>query len=79
LITIEEINTLYKCISQNLSRLNLDITTSEKTRPNLCRHDGKTCSQNCTRGFIKTFTVAFVVKYLIGISPTLLTGNIFKK
>lgn len=65
--------------SQNLNRMNIEISTSEKARPSLCRHTGKTCTQNCTRGFIKTFVVAFAVKYLIGILPTLLTGNIFKK
>lgn len=65
--------------SQNLRRLNMEITASEKAGPNLCRHEGKTCTQNCTRGFLKTFIVAFLVKYLIGILPTLLTGNIFKR
>ncbi|GAA5805427.1 hypothetical protein HPULCUR_010943 [Helicostylum pulchrum] len=70
---------LKRLSSQNLSRLNIEISASEKARPNLCRHEGKSCTQNCTRGFIKTFTVAFAVKYLIGILPTLLTGNIFKR
>ncbi|KAI8085289.1 hypothetical protein BDF21DRAFT_437583 [Thamnidium elegans] len=70
---------LKRLSSQNLNRLNIEISASEKTRPNLCRHVGKSCTQNCTRGFIKTFAVAFAVKYLIGILPTLLTGNIFKR
>ncbi|KAL7317587.1 hypothetical protein PS15m_003925 [Mucor circinelloides] len=70
---------LKRLSSNNLNRLNLDITAAETTRPNLCRHEGKTCTQNCTRGFIKTFTVAFVVKYLIGILPTLLSGKILKR
>jgi hypothetical protein len=57
----------------------MEITAAEKTKPNLCRHEGKTCAQNCSRGFIKTFTVAFIVKYLIGILPTLLSGRLLKK
>ncbi|KAI7895218.1 uncharacterized protein EV154DRAFT_536276 [Mucor mucedo] len=65
--------------SQNLNRLNMEISASEKKDPHLCRHEGKSCAQNCTRGFIKTFVVAFAVKYLIGILPTLLTGNILKR
>ncbi|KAI8643435.1 hypothetical protein BD408DRAFT_342439 [Parasitella parasitica] len=70
---------LKRLSSHNLSRLNLDITAAEKNKPNLCRHEGKTCTQNCSRGFIKTFTVAFVVKCLIGILPALLSGKILKK
>jgi hypothetical protein len=65
--------------SRNLQRLNLEITASERERPSLCRHVGKTCTQNCTRGFIKAFGVAFIVKYVVGILPSLLTGKITKK
>ncbi|KAI9478152.1 MAG: hypothetical protein EXX96DRAFT_595606 [Benjaminiella poitrasii] len=70
---------LKRLSSQNLSRLNLEISAAEKIKPHQCRHEGKTCTQNCTRGFIKTFTVAFIVKYLIGILPTLLSGKILKR
>jgi hypothetical protein len=65
--------------SQNLRRLNLEITAAEAEKPSLCRHVGKTCTQNCTRGFIKAFSVAFTVKYLIAILPSLLTGKIIKR
>ncbi|ORZ14649.1 hypothetical protein BCR42DRAFT_461344 [Absidia repens] len=67
--------------SQNLKRLNveLDTTTHLAEAPTyVCKHEGKTCAQNCTRGFIKAYAVAFSVKYLIGIIPSLLTGKLFK-
>ncbi|KAG9325873.1 hypothetical protein KVV02_006867 [Mortierella alpina] len=68
---------LQRLSSHNLQRLNLDITQSTKRVSN-CKHDGKTCSQNVTRGFFKTWMIAYVVKYLIGILPSLLTGKAFK-
>ncbi|KAI8064784.1 uncharacterized protein B0P05DRAFT_554256 [Gilbertella persicaria] len=70
---------LKRVSSQNLSRLSMEISAAENPSPGLCRHEGKTCTQNCTRGFIKTFTVAFAVKYLIGVLPTLLSGKILKR
>ncbi|KAI8079853.1 uncharacterized protein BX664DRAFT_367023 [Halteromyces radiatus] len=71
---------LKRLSSQNLSRLNLELTQAQvKQRHYKCQHEGKTCTQNCTRGFIKAYTVAFVVKYLIGVLPLLLTGKLFKK
>ncbi|KAI9303803.1 hypothetical protein BJ944DRAFT_256600 [Cunninghamella echinulata] len=68
---------LKRLSSQNLSRLNLEITKKQPTH--YCKHVGKTCTQNCTRGFIKAYVVAFAVKYLIGVLPLLLTGKLFKK
>ncbi|KAI7905940.1 uncharacterized protein BX663DRAFT_529463 [Cokeromyces recurvatus] len=70
---------LKRLSSQNLNRLNLEISNVEKVKTNLCQHEGKTCTQNCTRGFIKTFSVTFVVKFLIGILPSLITGKILKR
>ncbi|ORZ15944.1 hypothetical protein BCR42DRAFT_327906 [Absidia repens] len=71
---------LNRLSSQNLSRLNLEVSSSRPpSQPSICKHEGKTCSQNCSRGFIKAYVVAFVVKYLIGVLPLLLTGKIFKK
>ncbi|KAI8990908.1 hypothetical protein BDF20DRAFT_841447 [Mycotypha africana] len=70
---------LNRLSSQNLRRLHLDITASAESKPNLCQHQGKTCTQNCTRAFLKTFTVAFAVKYLIGILPALLSGKLLKR
>ncbi|KAI9271983.1 hypothetical protein BY458DRAFT_533404 [Sporodiniella umbellata] len=65
--------------SRNLQRLNLEITASEKGQSSRCKHTDKTCAQNCTRGFVRTFAVAYSIKYVIGILPSLLTGKIFKK
>lgn len=60
--------------------MNLEVSVARpSSQPSICKHEGKTCTQNCTRGFIKAYVVAFVVKYLIGILPLLLTGKIFKK
>ncbi|KAF9946965.1 hypothetical protein BGZ65_009250, partial [Modicella reniformis] len=39
---------------------------------------GKTCKQNVTRGFFKTWVIAYVVKYLIGVLPSVLTGKVLK-
>ncbi|CAO3647514.1 unnamed protein product [Cunninghamella blakesleeana] len=68
---------LKRLSSQNLSRLNLEITKKEPSH--YCKHVGKTCTQNCTRGFLKAYVVAFGVKYLIGVLPLLFTGKLFKK
>ncbi|KAG0054826.1 hypothetical protein BGZ83_010388, partial [Gryganskiella cystojenkinii] len=68
---------LQRLSSHNLQRLNLEITASEK-RVNKCKHEGKTCSQNVTRGFFKTWMIAYLVKYLIGVLPALLTGKAIK-
>ncbi|KAI8990080.1 hypothetical protein BDB01DRAFT_779981 [Pilobolus umbonatus] len=65
--------------SHNLVRLNMEITKAEEEKKSVCQHKGKTCTQNATRGFIKTFTVGFVVKYLINILPLLVTGKLLKK
>ncbi|KAG0174947.1 hypothetical protein DFQ28_003628 [Apophysomyces sp. BC1034] len=70
---------LKRLSSQNLSRLRLELAHEEKKGLRLCKHEGKTCTQNCTRGFVKAFVVAFSVKYLIAILPPLLTGKVFKR
>lgn len=64
--------------SHNLQRLNLEITQTNK-RVSRCKHEGKTCSQNVTRGFLKTWMIAYLVKYAIGVLPALLKGKVFKK
>ncbi|KAF9100730.1 hypothetical protein BGX27_000269 [Mortierella sp. AM989] len=69
---------LQRLSSQNLLRMNLEITASEK-RINKCQHEGKTCTQNVTRGFFKTWLITYVVKYLIGVLPAILTGKILKR
>ncbi|KAG9327851.1 hypothetical protein KVV02_000297 [Mortierella alpina] len=69
---------LQRLSSHNLQRLNLEITENAK-RVNRCKHEGKTCSQNVTRGFLKTWVVAYLAKYLIAVLPALLKGKVFKK
>ncbi|KAF9208510.1 hypothetical protein BGZ49_008594 [Haplosporangium sp. Z 27] len=68
---------LQRISSNNLNRLNLEITQSDQ-RKIKCKHEGKTCSQNVTRGFIKTWVVAYLVKYAIAVLPSILTGKIAK-
>ncbi|KAF9112251.1 hypothetical protein BGX27_003724 [Mortierella sp. AM989] len=68
---------LQRLSSHNLQRLNLDIT-QERQRESKCKHEGKTCTQNVTRGFLKTWMVAYLVKYAIAVLPALLTGKIAK-
>ncbi|KAI9260712.1 hypothetical protein BDA99DRAFT_547406 [Phascolomyces articulosus] len=83
---------LKRLSSQNLTRLSLEATEASKNQQRrgtggrggkdtspYCQHDGKTCTQNCTRGFIKAFVVGFSVKYLIGVLPALLMGKVFKR
>ncbi|KAI9316258.1 hypothetical protein BX666DRAFT_220836 [Dichotomocladium elegans] len=74
---------LRRLSSQNLTRLQLEATAAAKERqrigPNYCQHQGKTCTQNCTRGFLKAFAAGFSIKYLIGILPLLVTGRLFKR
>lgn len=64
--------------SHNLQRLHLKITRDEK-RVSKCKHEGKSCKQNVTRGFLKTWMIAYLVKYAIGVLPALLTGKAMKE
>ncbi|KAG0353504.1 hypothetical protein BG005_007226 [Podila minutissima] len=68
---------LQRLSSHNLQRLHLKITRNEK-RVSKCKHDGKSCKQNVTRGFLKTWMIAYLVKYAIGVLPALLTGKAMK-
>ncbi|KAG0367204.1 hypothetical protein BC939DRAFT_434254 [Gamsiella multidivaricata] len=68
---------LQRLSSHNLQRLHLEITQDTK-RVNKCKHEGKTCTQNVTRGFLKTWVIGYVVKYMIGVLPALLTGKALK-
>ncbi|KAG0330909.1 hypothetical protein BG004_001907 [Podila humilis] len=61
----------------NLDQLNLQLTQTEE-RASKCQHEGKTCTQNVTRGFLKTWVIAYLVKYAIGLLPALLSGKLFK-
>jgi len=58
--------------------LNLEITQSAK-RVSKCKHEGKTCKQNVTRGFIKTWLVAYLGKYLLGVLPSVVSGKVLKE
>ncbi|KAJ2582749.1 hypothetical protein GGH95_001368 [Coemansia sp. RSA 1836] len=42
-----------------------------------CHHEGKTCSQNAIRGFIKAFLVGFAVKYGLDTAPHLVSLRLF--
>ncbi|KAF9195470.1 hypothetical protein BGZ51_000045 [Haplosporangium sp. Z 767] len=68
---------LQRLSSHNLRRLDLEITQNTR-RAKRCKHEGKTCTQNVTRGFFKTWVVAYVAKYLIAVLPSILTGKIVK-
>ncbi|KAG0030497.1 hypothetical protein BGZ82_007404 [Podila clonocystis] len=68
---------LQRLSSHNLQRLHLKITRDEK-RVSKCKHEGKSCKQNVTRGFLKTWMIAYLVKYAIGLLPALLTGKAMK-
>ncbi|KAG0258562.1 hypothetical protein DFQ27_004585 [Actinomortierella ambigua] len=67
---------LQRLSSHNLQRLNLEITQTR--RVDRCKHEGKTCKQNVSRGFIKTWLIAYLIKYAIGVVPALLMGKVFK-
>ncbi|KAF9405147.1 hypothetical protein BGZ94_003742 [Podila epigama] len=69
---------LHRLSSHNLEQLNLQLTQNKK-RANNCQHEGKTCQQNVTRGFFKTWVIAYLVKYGIGVIPAILTAKILKK
>ncbi|KAG0339378.1 hypothetical protein BG004_006837 [Podila humilis] len=69
---------LQRLSSHNLQRLNSEITETSRKRVNKCQHEGKTCSQNVTRGFVKTWMIAYLMKYAIGVLPALLKGKVFK-
>ncbi|KAG0350365.1 hypothetical protein BG005_010108 [Podila minutissima] len=68
---------LHRLSSHNLEQLNLQLTQNEK-RVSKCKHEGKSCQQNVTRGFLKTWVIAYLVKYAIGILPALLAGKLLK-
>ncbi|KAI9318727.1 hypothetical protein BX666DRAFT_1855390 [Dichotomocladium elegans] len=68
---------LKRMSSQNLTRLQQEAPNPAKKA--VCQHDGKTCTQNCTRGFIKAFAVGYGVKYLLAILPALMMGKVFKR
>ncbi|KAJ2511508.1 hypothetical protein GGI11_005083 [Coemansia sp. RSA 2049] len=44
-----------------------------------CHHDGKTCTQNAIRGFLKAFVVGYAVKYVLDIAPHAISLNLFSK
>ncbi|KAJ2962138.1 hypothetical protein NQZ79_g2582 [Umbelopsis isabellina] len=70
---------LRRLSSQNLSRLRLELSEKEPNSSSHCKHAGISCTENCTRGFIRAFVVSFGGKYLIGVIPALLTGKLFKR
>ena len=43
-----------------------------------CKHKGS-CTDNCLFSILRSFSITFGVKYLLGFVPSLLTGKIFKR
>ncbi|KAI8319011.1 hypothetical protein GQ54DRAFT_56256 [Martensiomyces pterosporus] len=44
-----------------------------------CHHEGKTCSQNAIRGFLKSFLVGYAIKYGLDVAPHLVTLRLFTR
>ncbi|KAI9030784.1 hypothetical protein CLU79DRAFT_731467 [Phycomyces nitens] len=71
--------------SKSLSKLGIEFTTLDNSRSEkmlgtkLCKHKGTTCTQNSFRAFTKAFGVAFIVKYLVGLSQAILSGDLLKR
>ncbi|KAL0088045.1 hypothetical protein J3Q64DRAFT_1723811 [Phycomyces blakesleeanus] len=71
--------------SKSLSKLGIEFTTLDNSRSEkmlgtkLCKHKGSTCTQNSFRAFTKAFGVAFIVKYLVGLSQAILSGDLLRR
>ncbi|KAJ1960735.1 hypothetical protein GGI12_003647 [Dipsacomyces acuminosporus] len=44
-----------------------------------CHHEGKTCTQNAIRGFIKAFVVGYAIKYGVDVAPYIVSLRVFTK
>jgi len=54
------------------------LTTEKPTARPFCQHEG-TCPVNAVRGFVRTFLLGSIGKYLLAVLPTLLKGRVFTK
>ncbi|KAJ2634325.1 hypothetical protein GGF40_004270 [Coemansia sp. RSA 1286] len=66
-------------ISSSASLRQLAIESKRKKHNVECQHVGKTCVQNCTRGFIKAFVVGYAVKCGIDVVPHIVSLRLFSK
>ncbi|KAJ2726758.1 hypothetical protein GGI07_000269 [Coemansia sp. Benny D115] len=64
--------------SASLRHMALESKRISKHQEAKCQHTGKTCTQNCTRGFLKTFVIGYLVKYGLDIVPHLVSLRLFK-
>ena len=65
--------------SENLARISS--WRNEVSSPHtgtLCKHKGG-CTQNALRGFLKLFSVAFLLKYGLSTLPLVVRGKAFKR
>lgn len=65
---------VHELSSHNLQKLALEAETKRK----FCQHRGL-CRNNAFRGFSRAFTSALVVKYLVAVAQSLLTGQLRKR
>lgn len=65
--------------NRNLRHLAYEAKSTKAAPPNLCQHEGKTCSLNCIRGFIKGFSGAYAVKYILELITITISGKVFFK
>ncbi|KAF9145735.1 hypothetical protein BGX30_007047 [Mortierella sp. GBA39] len=63
---------------QELTNIELAKRKENKRILNKCKHEGKTCRQNVSQGFVTSWMIAYVSQYLIGVLPSVLTGKAFK-
>ncbi|KAJ1719320.1 hypothetical protein LPJ53_005898 [Coemansia erecta] len=66
-------------ISSSASLRHLAIESQRKKQPVACQHTGKTCTQNCTRGFAKAFLVGYAVKSALDMVPHILSLRLFSR
>ncbi|KAJ1809526.1 hypothetical protein LPJ75_004373 [Coemansia sp. RSA 2598] len=66
-------------ISSSASLRQLAIESKHKKHSVECQHAGKTCVQNCTRGFIKAFIVGYAVKCGVDLVPHIISLRLFSK
>ncbi|KAH7052685.1 hypothetical protein BKA57DRAFT_533865 [Linnemannia elongata] len=73
--------TLHRLSSHDLQELtNIELIKRKENKRilNKCKHEGKTCRQNVSQGFVTSWIIAYVSQYLIGVLPSVLTGKAFK-
>ena len=64
---------LKKLSAENLKKLEIESVT---VRP-YCKHQGS-CASNAVRGFVKSFIVIYGIKYGLGLTASLVSGQLFR-